>query len=122
VVIHRVIYGSLERFIGILIEHYAGAFPFWLSPVQVKILPIGEAHLEYASEVASQLRAREVRVELDDSGNSLGKKIASWKHEKVPYSLVIGDKEVENNTVTLESRDDGKVGSMSIDELFTKLI
>jgi threonyl-tRNA synthetase len=121
VVIHRAISGSLERFMGIIIEHYAGAFPLWLSPVQVKVLPIGEKHLEYATTVADKLRALAIRAELDSSDESLGKKIRNAKMEKTPYLLVIGDKEVESNTVTVEHRDLGNQGAVAVDELVEKL-
>jgi threonyl-tRNA synthetase len=87
VAIHRVIYGSLERFIGILIEHYAGAFPLWLSPVQATVLPIGESHAAFAAEVLEQLKSAGIRAEIDDSNETLGKKIRNAKEMKVPYLL-----------------------------------
>lgn len=121
VVVHRVIYGSLERFLGILIEHTAGAFPLWLSPVQVKVLPIGEAHFKYAEEVSEKLKAENIRAELDESNESLGKKIRNAKTERIPYMLVIGDKEVSENKVTLESRSDEKLGQIGIEQLVSKL-
>ena len=114
VAIHRVIYGSMERFIGILIEHYAGAFPLWLSPVQVKVLSVSEKHAAYAKEVADALRGANIRVELDDSNESLGKKIRAGKTEKVPYLLVVGDQEVEAKTVSVESRDKGKQEAVAV--------
>jgi threonyl-tRNA synthetase len=104
VVIHRAISGSLERFMGILIEHFGGAFPAWLSPTQVRILPIGEAHLTYSQNILKELTSAGLRAALDDSGESLGKKIRNAKTEKIPYLLVIGDKEVESQTVTVEKR------------------
>ncbi|MEX2010437.1 MAG: threonine--tRNA ligase, partial [Parcubacteria group bacterium] len=110
VVIHRAILGSTERFLGIMIEHYAGAFPLWLSPVQVKVLPIGEKHFTYSLKVLEALQAANIRAEMDASDETLGKKIRNAKTEKVPYSLVIGDKEVEGNKVTVESRDNGNQG------------
>lgn len=116
VMIHRAIAGSLERFLSVIIEHFAGAFPFWLSPVQVKILPIAQAHKKYAREVFEKLKEEGVRVELDDSDESLGKKIRNGKIEKVPYMLVIGDKEKEKNLVMVESRDKGQIGQKSIEE------
>ena len=121
VVIHRAISGSLERFMGIMIEHYAGAFPFWLAPVQVAVLPIGEAHQDYGSEVTSLLRKAGIRVELHAENESLGKRIRNAKVGKVPYYIVIGDAEVANSTVTLESRSDGKVGEISHDDLLARL-
>lgn len=121
IVIHRVIYGSLERFIGILIEHYAGAFPLWLSPIQIKVLPIGEGQYEYAQHVHQTLKEHGIRAELDDSNETLGKKIRNWKLEKVPYALVIGDKEVESQKLKVESRDSEKSESLALEKLLEKL-
>lgn len=120
-VIHRSSIGTIERTMAFLIEKYAGAFPLWLSPVQVKVLPIGEAHFEYSKTIFEKLKAEGVRVELDDSNESLGKKIRNAKTEKVPYTLVIGDKEVAENKVTVESRGAGKVGEFDIESLLQKL-
>jgi threonyl-tRNA synthetase len=120
VMIHAAIMGSIERYLSVLIEHFAGAFPLWLSPVQVAIVPIGERQEEYASKVFSQLKAAGIRVELDTSGDSLGKKIRNAKTAKIPYALVIGDKEVEGNTVTIESRK-GNEGAVSVDDLLARL-
>jgi threonyl-tRNA synthetase len=120
-VVHRSSIGAIERIMAFLIEHYAGAFPLWLAPVQVKILPIGEAHFLYATEVMDKLKATGIRVEYDNSDETLGKKIRNAKTEKVPYALVIGDKEVGDKKITVESRDDGNVGTMSPDELVIKL-
>ncbi len=122
VVIHRAISGSLERFMGVMIEHFAGAFPLWLSPVQVKVVPIGERQEAYAAEVFEQIRAAGIRVELDQSGDSLGKKIRNAKTEKIPYVLVIGDKEVEAKTVTVENRDKGNTGAQSVADLISSLL
>ncbi|MDP3763820.1 MAG: threonine--tRNA ligase [bacterium] len=121
VMIHAAITGSIERCVAVLLEHLNGVFPLWLSPVQVKILPIGEAHFEYAKSVLEKLKAENIRVELDDSNESLGKKIRNAKTEKVPYMLVIGDKEVLENKVTLESRSDEKLGQIGGKELISKL-
>lgn len=121
VMIHRAIAGSLERFLSVIIEHFAGAFPFWLSPVQLKILPVSEDQITYANEIYKKLRQQKIRVELDDSNEGLGKKVRQAKIEKVPYFLIIGKKEVEENTVTLESRDEGQVGAMGIEEVLKKL-
>lgn len=120
VVIHRAISGSLERFMGIMIEHYAGAFPFWLAPVQVHVLPIGESHQEYATEVANLLRKSGIRVELHSENESLGKRIRNAKVEKIPYYIVLGDAEVANRTITLESRTDGKIGELSHDDILAR--
>ncbi|MFA5936858.1 MAG: threonine--tRNA ligase [Candidatus Paceibacterota bacterium] len=121
VVIHRVIYGSLERFIGILIEHYAGAFPLWLSPVQVKVIPVRTNHNEYAKKVFELLKENNIRVELDDAEANLGGKVRDAKNNKIPYWVVIGDKEIEANKITLESRDKGQLGQISKEELLEKL-
>jgi len=121
VMIHRALVGSPDRFMGILIEHYAGAFPLWLSPIQARVLPIGETHFEYANSVVNDLRTTGIRTELDDSNESLGKKIRTAKTEKIPYLLVVGDAEVAASTVSVESRDKGKQNAMSIDT-FLKLI
>lgn len=108
VMIHAAIMGSIERFLSVLIEHVQGAFPAWLAPVQAKVLPVSEKHVKYAQEVTGALKAAGVRAELDDSNETLGKKIREGKTEKIPYLLVVGDKEEEAKTVTVESRDHGK--------------
>jgi threonyl-tRNA synthetase len=121
VMIHRAIAGSLERFMAVMLEHFAGALPAWLSPVQVKILPIGEAHLPYARETETALRQKNVRVELDDSNETLGKKIRQAKMEKVPFVVVIGDQEVASRKLTIEQRDGGKLENQTVEDLI-KLI
>lgn len=121
VMIHRALIGSPDRFIGILIEHYAGNFPLWLSPSQVAIIPVAEAHNAYATTVSTALEARDFRVEIDTTNESMGKKIRGAKQAKLPYFIVIGDKEVETNTVTLESRDTGTSEVLTIDALIEKL-
>jgi threonyl-tRNA synthetase len=103
VVIHRAIYGSFERFIGILIEHYAGAFPFWLAPVQLRVLSVGHAFIDYGKEVAAALTAAGLRVEVDFGDGTVGAKVREAQIEKIPYSLMIGAREVENRTVTLRA-------------------
>ena len=122
VVIHRVIYGSLERFIGILIEHTAGAFPLWLSPVQVKVIPVRTNHNEYAKEVFELLKENNIRAKLDDADLNLGTKVRDAKNNKMPYWIVIGDKEIEAKKVTLESRDNGQLGQISKEDLLKKLL
>ncbi len=122
VAIHRVIYGSLERFIGILIEHYAGAFPLWLAPVQVKVIPVRTSHNEYAQKIFEMLKENGIRAELDDEDTNLGGKVRDAKNNKLPYWLVIGDKEIEAKKVTLESRDSGTIGQISPEELLEKLM
>ena len=118
--IHSAIMGSIERFTAVLLEHLNGALPLWLSPVQVKVLPISDAHLVHAEKVRGALSKENIRVELDEDNEKLGKKIRQAKTEKVPYFCVIGDKEVEAGTVTLEGRA-GAIGAMSIDELVAKI-
>lgn len=120
-VVHRSSIGSIERTMAFLIEKYAGAFPLWLAPVQAKILPISEKHAGYAEEVFKALRDQGIRAELDDSNESLGKKIRNAKTEHVPYLLVLGDAEVEAKTASVESRDKGKLDAMSIDAVVAHL-
>ncbi len=121
VMLHRVIFGSIERFIGILIEHFAGAFPTWLAPVQVKVLPIAEAHIEYCEELKKKFEKLGIRVELDNSEEKIGYKIRKAQLEKVPYMLVIGDKEVEANAVGVRSRKDGDIGAMPVDKFIEEI-
>ena len=116
VVLHRAIYGSIERFIAILIEHFAGAFPLWLAPVQISVLPLSEKFVDYANEVAKELRAGKLRVEVDDSNEKLGAKIRSAQLQKVPYMLVVGEKEVAAKTVNVRKRSGGDQVSMTLAE------
>ncbi len=118
VMLHRVVYGSMERFIGILIEHYEGKFPYWLAPVQVVVLNISEKQSAYATTVYEQLKAAGVRVELDLSNEKIGYKIREHSMQKVPYLLVIGDSEVENNQVTVRKQDGSDLGAMSLADFF----
>ena len=122
VVIHRAISGSLERFMGILIEHTGGAFPLWLAPEQIWVLPISEAHQAYAADVTAKLKSAGIRAHLHDEDESLGKRIRSAKIQKIPYFLVLGDKEIESGTVTIESRDNGNLGALPIGEALEQLI
>jgi threonyl-tRNA synthetase len=117
--IHCAIMGSIERFMSVLIEHYAGAFPTWIAPVQVKVLPIGEHHHAYAETIAKELRIHDIRVELDATNESLGERIRTAKMEKVPYLMVVGDREIEANTISLESRTGGALGSQSLPDALT---
>lgn len=121
VVIHRAISGSLERFMGVLIEHFGGNFPLWLSPAQISILPIADAHKAYGEEVTNSLKEVDIRAELDDSKEGLGKKIRNAREMKTPYWAVIGDAEVANKTVTLEHRTKGKIGEMKLEDLIKTL-
>ncbi len=116
VMIHCAIMGSIERFMSVLIEHYAGAFPVWLAPVQIKVLPIGENHHAYAETIAGQLRSHDIRVEVDATNESLGKRIRNAKLEKIPYLMVVGDKEIAEETVSLEKRGEGSLGSKTLPE------
>ncbi|MEX0930621.1 MAG: threonine--tRNA ligase [Candidatus Paceibacterota bacterium] len=121
VMIHRAIAGSLERFLSVIIEHFAGAFPAWLAPIQARVIPVNsDAHGEYAEQVRTSLEQSDVRVDVDASNESLGKRIRIAKTEKIPYLLVVGDKEKEGKTVNVESRDEGDLGAMSIEELVKK--
>ncbi|BDZ81168.1 threonine--tRNA ligase [Claveliimonas bilis] len=122
IMIHRVAFGSIERFIGILIEHYAGKFPTWLAPIQVKILPVSEKFADYAKEVSDSLKAAGIRVETDDRNEKLGYKIRSAQMEKVPYMLIVGEKEVEEKAVSVRKRDEGDIGSMKVEEFTAKVL
>ena len=122
IMIHRVVFGSIERFIGILIEHYAGKFPVWLSPVQVKLLPVSDKYISYAKEVEAVLKEKGIRVEADERGEKLGYKIREAQLDKVPYMIILGEKEQSNHSVSVRSRDGAKqdLGEMQI-EAFLKL-
>lgn len=119
--LHRALFGSFERFIGLLIEHYAGAFPLWLSPVQLAVIPISEKQLEYATDIFKKLKEEGLRAELDNSNETLGKKIRNSKLQKNPYIIVVGDNEVKNDSVTLESRDGTSMKDVKLDEVIKKL-
>ena len=122
IMIHRVAFGSIERFIGVLIEHYAGKFPAWLSPVQVKVLPISEKVADYAQKVTAELHAAGIRVELDERSEKIGFKIRQAQMEKVPYMLVVGAQEAENGTVAVRRRDETTNTTMSIAEFAEMLL
>lgn len=121
IMIHRVVLGSIERFMGILIEHFAGKFPLWLSPVQVKILPISDKFVNYAKSVEASLKAEGLRCEMDARPEKIGYKIRNARLERVPYMLIVGEKEVESNMVAVRRRDEGELGSMSVGELVEML-
>ena len=121
VMLHAAIMGSLERFMAVYIEHTAGNFPLWLSPVQIKVLPISDKHKDFADKVSLKLGDSKIRFELDDSDETLGKKIRQWKMEKVPYAIIIGDEEVKSKEVKLESRDGKKAVALSIEKLIDLL-
>ena len=121
VMLHRVIFGSIERFIGIITEHFAGAFPAWLAPVQVKVLPISDNQKAYAEEVVEKLKAEGLRVELDSRQEKIGYKIREAQLQKIPYMLILGDKEVEAKKVGVRNRKEGDIGQMEIDQFIEKI-
>ncbi len=121
VMVHRVAFGSIERFIGILIEHYAGKFPVWLAPTQVKILPISDKFAEYATKIRNILFDQGFKVEIDGRAEKIGYKIREAQLEKVPYMLVIGEKEMNENNLSVRSRDNGDLGSMNLDDFIAKI-
>jgi threonyl-tRNA synthetase len=114
VVIHRAIFGSFERFIALLIEHYAGAFPLWLAPVQALVLPIADRHLDHARSVRDQLAAAGLRVEVDERQEKIGYKIREAQLQKIPYMLVVGDREAAEGTVSVRSRTAGDLGARAV--------
>lgn len=122
VIIHRAIFGSIERFMAILIEHFAGEFPLWLAPVQVKIIPIAGAHADFAKEVQSQLESAGLRVEVDYRVEKMGLKIRAAEKQKIPYMMVIGDKEVENQSLALRKHREGNLGVMSVQETIERFL
>ena len=122
IMIHRVVFGSIERFIGILIEHYAGKFPVWLAPVQVKVLPISEKFFDFGQEILQKLKSAGIRCEMDQRDEKIGYKIRSAQMEKVPYMLIVGQKEEETGTVSVRSRDDGDLGSQELAAFIQKVV
>ena len=116
VMIHRVVFGSIERFIGVITEHFAGAFPIWLAPVQVKLLPIADRHHDYAFEIAKKLEAKGIRCEVDTRSEKTGYKIREAQLQKIPYMLLMGDKDIEGNCVSVRKRGEGDIGAMGVDE------
>jgi threonyl-tRNA synthetase len=121
VLIHRALLGSLERFAGILIEHYGGRFPLWLAPTQAVVLPVADRHNERADEVARQLAASDLRARVDDRTESVGRKIRDAELSKAPYMLVLGDKEIESGTVSVRHHGDGDLGPLSVDDLTDRM-
>ncbi len=121
IMIHRVAFGSIERFIGILIEHFAGAFPTWLAPVQVKVLPISDKYMDYAEKVLAQMKDAGIRAELDSRAEKIGYKIREAQMQKVPYMLVVGAKEEESGLVSVRSRFEGDEGQKSVEEFISDL-
>ena len=119
--IHRVCFGSIERFIGILIEHFAGKFPVWLAPVQVKVIPVSEKSMEYAADVYEKLKAAGIRTELDHKDEKVGYKIRQAQLEKVPYMLVLGEKEAAEGAITVRSRDKGDLGAAGLEDFIADI-
>ena len=118
--VHRALFGSIERFFGVLIEHYGGAFPLWLAPVQVGLVPISERHHDYAKKVEAELKAAGLRVEVDSRNEKMNGKIRDFANQKTPYILVFGDKEEAGNAVSVRTRGKGDQGSMLLSEFVTK--
>jgi threonyl-tRNA synthetase len=121
VVIHRAVSGALERFMGVMIEHYGGNFPLWLSPVQIKIVPIRENHNEVAKKIGDELKANGFRVDCDMNEGNMGGKIRDAKNKRIPYTIIIGDKDIAINKITIESRDKGQLGQMTTEEFIAKI-
>ena len=121
VIIHRTSLGCYERTLAMLIERFAGAFPTWLAPVQVRVMPISDAQKEYAYKVKEELQKYKIRVEVDDREEKIGYKIREAQLQKIPYMLILGDKEVNSNSVGVRSRKEGDIGAMGINEFITKI-
>jgi threonyl-tRNA synthetase len=122
VIIHRAPFGSMERFVGILIEHFAGEFPLWLAPVQVAVLPITDIFVEYAKEVFASLKSAGIRVEFDDRNEKVGYKIRDWETKKVPFMLVVGEKEKASGTVSVRQHKKGDQGAVNREEFLTRIL
>lgn len=116
VMIHRAIYGSIERFIGILIEHFAGAFPTWMAPVQVEIIPVSDDQIDYAMQVKEELKQEKIRVEVDSRSEKVGYKIRDAQVKQVPYMLIVGSREEDNGTVSVRDRREGDLGTSNLAE------
>ena len=121
IMLHRALFGSIERFFGVLIEHYAGAFPTWMSPLQARVLPVADAHEPYAHEVVAKLKAAGLRVDMIDSSDQLGKRIRSAKLDKIPYVLVVGDQDVANATLGVNPRGDDVERDVPLDEFVRRV-
>jgi len=120
--VHRALLGSIERFFGVLIEHYGGAFPVWLAPIQVAIVPVSGVFMDYAQSVATQLKAKGIRVELDTRNEKIGYKIRDWETQKAPYMLVVGEKEQESNSVAVRQHKKGDIGTLSVADFTSKIV
>jgi threonyl-tRNA synthetase len=121
IMVHRAVLGSYERFLVLLIEHFAGAFPLWLSPIQAMIIPISEKFKDYENEILEELKKNDIRAEIDDSDESLGKRIREAEKQKIPYILVVGEKEEKDGLVAIRSREDKKQNVMKIKEFLEKI-
>ena len=121
IMIHRVVFGSIERFIGIIIEHFAGKFPLWLAPVQVKVLPVSEKSHDYAVSVYEKLKQAGIRVELDKRDEKIGYKIREAQMKKIPYMLILGENESSTGTISVRSRDKGDLGASKLDEFIADI-
>ena len=119
--IHRVVFGSVERFMGILIEHFEGKFPLWLSPVQVKVLPISDRYIGYAREIESRMKKEGLRCETDIKGEKIGWKVRTAQMERIPYMLIVGEKEAEAGSVSVRRRGEGDLGRMPLGQLLEML-
>jgi threonyl-tRNA synthetase len=122
IMIHRALFGSVERFFAVLLEHYAGAFPVWLAPVQAMVVPVADRHNDFARRVVAELRSAGLRAEADLRGESVGKKIAESEHQRVPRILVVGDREVESGDVSVRIRGEGDLGSRSLSQFRDELV
>jgi threonyl-tRNA synthetase len=120
--VHRAIMGSIERFIGLLIEHYAGLFPTWLAPTQVVVIPVSDRYLDYADEVYARLKEAKIRVKLDDESGKVGYKIRKAELMKIPYMLIVGEKEQQSGTVSVRSKREGDLGAMEISVFLDKIL
>jgi threonyl-tRNA synthetase len=120
--IHRALLGSMERFMGVLIEHYGGAFPVWLAPVQAKVIPIADRHLEYAGEVEAALSGAGLRVRTDRRDERMNAKIRDAQLEKVPYMLIVGDREQQSSTASVRLRSGENIGPMDLDDVKTRMV
>ncbi|MEK7061899.1 MAG: His/Gly/Thr/Pro-type tRNA ligase C-terminal domain-containing protein, partial [Patescibacteria group bacterium] len=121
VMIHFALMGSIERFLSVYIEHTAGAFPLWLSPVQIAVIPISEKHSEYADNIKKELEKNDIRVELKNENETLGKKIREAEIQKIPYLLILGDKEIQNQSVSVRQRGKGDTGAIALDKFIEKI-
>jgi len=122
IMIHRVILGSLERFMATLIEHFAGAFPVWLASVQLEIIPVSDDQVDFALKIKEELKEAGIRVEINDSQEKLGYKIRQSQVQQVPYMIIIGDKEIKDNTISVRDRREGDIGSFKLDEFKERIL